>query len=413
MKIVDIICSEGKTGFYFDDQKAIKQGVKHDGMFYIGEAVTEGFDKIRIPGESISIMLILEDGQVAYGDCVAVQYSAAGGRDPLFLAQDFIPIIEGEIKERLLGKETRDFKKLAEEVDSMKIDGKRLHTAIRYGLTQSLLDAAAKAKKITRAEVVKEEYDTGVELKRVPIFSQSGDDRYLNADKMIIKEIDVMPHGLFNNIEEKLGLKGEKLKEYIQWLRERVIKHRTDENYNPIFHIDVYGTIGEMLENDLEAMTKYLGELGELARPFSLRIEGPMDVGERKAQMEALRDLRKSLEDNNIDVELVADEWCNTLEDVKYFAENKAGHMIQIKAPDLGGINNSIEAILFCNEVGIKSYLGGTCNGTGRSAEICTDVGIACNVGQVLAKPGMGVDEGIMLVNNEMNRVLALANSRK
>nr|WP_300006143.1 methylaspartate ammonia-lyase [Tissierella sp.] len=346
MKIVDIICSEGKTGFYFDDQKAIKQGVKHDGMFYIGEAVTDGFESIRLPGESISVMLVLEDGQVAYGDCAAVQYSGAAGRDPLFLAKDFIPIIEGEIKTRLVGKETKDFKELAQEVDSMEIDGKRLHTAIRYGLTQSLLDAAAKANHITRAEVIKKEYNTGVDFKRIPIFTQSGDDRYLNADKMIIKQADVMPHGLFNNVEEKLGLKGEKLKEYVEWLRERILKYRADEDYNPILHIDVYGTIGEMLDNDLEKMTNYLAELEELAKPFSLRIEGPMDVGERQAQMEALRDLTKNLDDRGIKVELVADEWCNTLDDVKYFAENKAGHMIQIKSPDLGGINNSIEAIL-------------------------------------------------------------------
>nr|WP_300005582.1 methylaspartate ammonia-lyase [Tissierella sp.] len=413
MKIVNIICSEGKTGFYFDDQKAIKQGVKHDGMFYIGEAVTDGFESIRLPGESISVMLVLEDGQVAYGDCAAVQYSGAAGRDPLFLAKDFIPIIEGEIKTRLVGKETKNFKELAEEVDSMEIDGKRLHTAIRYGITQSLLDAAAKAKHITRAEVIKEEYNTGVDFKRVPIFTQSGDDRYLNADKMIIKQADVMPHGLFNNVEEKLGLKGEKLKEYIEWLRERILKYRADEDYNPILHIDVYGTIGELLDNDLEKMTDYLAELEELAKPFSLRIEGPMDVGERQAQMEALRDLTKNLDDRGIKVELVADEWCNTLDDVKFFAENKAGHMIQIKSPDLGGINNSIEAILFCNEAGVKSYLGGTCNETGRSSEICVNIAIACGAGQVLAKPGMGVDEGIMLVNNEMNRVLALAKSRR
>ena len=32
-------------------------------------------------------MLILEDGQIAWGDCAAVQYSGAGGRDPLFLAR--------------------------------------------------------------------------------------------------------------------------------------------------------------------------------------------------------------------------------------------------------------------------------------------------------------------------------------
>lgn len=412
MKIVDIICSEGKTGFYFDDQKAIKQGAKHDGLFYIGQPKTEGFTAIRQPGESISVMIVLDDGQVAFGDCAAVQYSGAGGRDPLFLAKDFIPLIEGKIKERLLGEETTNFKDLAEKVDHMEIDGKRLHTAIRYGLTQALLDAAAKARKITMAEIIKEEYDTNIDLKRIPIFTQSGDDRYTNADKMIIKEADVLPHGLFNNVEEKLGLEGEKLVEYVEWLRDRVLKYRVNEDYNPVFHIDVYGTIGELLDDDTEKMTDYLGKLEEAAKPFKLKIEGPMDVGSREAQMEAMRDLRASLEARGIDVELVADEWCNTLEDVKYFAENKAGHMIQVKSPDLGGINNSIEALVYCNEVGIGAYLGGTCNETSRSAEICANIAIACGATQVLAKPGMGVDEGIMIINNEMNRVLALANRR-
>ena len=105
MKIVDIVCAAGKTGFYFDDQKAIKKGAKNDGMFYLGEPVIEGFTQIRQAGESISVLLVLEDGSVAHGDCAAVQYSGAGGRDPLFLAEDFIPLIEGEIKDRIVGKE--------------------------------------------------------------------------------------------------------------------------------------------------------------------------------------------------------------------------------------------------------------------------------------------------------------------
>ncbi|NLY45974.1 MAG: methylaspartate ammonia-lyase [Tissierella sp.] len=412
MKIVDIVCAAGKTGFYFDDQQAIKKGAKNDGMFYLGEPVIEGFTQVRQAGESISVLLILEDGSVAHGDCAAVKYSGAGGRDPLFLAEDFIPLIEGPIKEKLVGRDVVDFKEFAEEIDHMTIDGTRLHTAIRYGLTQAVLDAAAKAKKVTMAEVVKAEYNTGIELNRIPIFTQSGDDRYTNADKMIIKEADVLPHGLFNNVEEKLGLKGEKLIAYIEWLRDRVLTHRANEDYNPIFHIDVYGTIGELLNDDIEAMTEYLGKCEEAAKPFHLRIEGPMDVGSRTAQMEAMRDLRASLEAKGITVELVADEWCNTLEDVKYFADNKSGHMIQVKTPDLGGVNNTIEAITYCNEVGIGSYIGGTCNETGRSAEICANIAMACGATQILAKPGMGVDEGIMLVNNEMNRVLALASRR-
>ena len=92
MKIKNVVCSAGRTGFYFDDQRAIKSGAISDGATYIGEPVTEGFSRVRQSGESISVMIILEDNQIAFGDCAAVQYSGAGGRDPLFLAEDFIPI---------------------------------------------------------------------------------------------------------------------------------------------------------------------------------------------------------------------------------------------------------------------------------------------------------------------------------
>ena len=76
MKILDVVCSKGRTGFYFDDQRAIKKGAAHDGVFYKGVPVTEGFTSVRMPGESISVQIILEDGQVAFGDCAAVQYSS-------------------------------------------------------------------------------------------------------------------------------------------------------------------------------------------------------------------------------------------------------------------------------------------------------------------------------------------------
>ncbi|NLY21277.1 MAG: methylaspartate ammonia-lyase [Tissierellia bacterium] len=413
MKIVDVVCSPGLTGFYFDDQKAIKQGAGHDGLFYVGEPATDGFTSIRQAGESISVQLILEDGQVAFGDCAAVQYSGAGGRDPLFLAADFIPVIEKHIVPQLIGKELNSFKELAEEFDNLQVEGKRLHTAIRYGITQALLDAVAKSKHLTMAEVVKEEYNTGIDINRVPIFTQSGDDRYNNADKMIIKGADVLPHGLFNNVEEKLGKNGEKLKDYVAWLRDRIQKYKVEENYNPVIHIDVYGTIGEAFGDDVEVMVNYLAELEEIAKPYKLRIEGPMDVGSKDGQIKIMAELTAELDKRNINVEIVADEWCNTLQDVKDFVDAGAAHMIQVKTPDLGGINNTIEALIYCEDNKKGAYCGGTCNETNRSAEILTNIGMACAADQVLAKPGMGVDEGLMIVNNEMNRVMALVNRRK
>jgi len=413
MKIIDIVCSAGRTGFYFDDQRAIKKGAGQDGFTYTGAPLTEGFSSIRVAGESISIMIVLEDGQVAYGDCAAVQYSGAGGRDPLFIASDFIPVIEREIAPLLIGREITTFKALAEEFDALEISGKRLHTAIRYGVSQALLDAVAKSRKITMAEVVVDEYSTGIKLERIPIFGQSGDDRYNNVDKMIIKGIDVLPHALINHVETKLGLKGELLLEYVAWIRDRILKLRTREDYNPVFHIDVYGTIGLAFNNDMGAMVEYLKTLSDAAKPFKLRIEGPMDVEDREKQMLALKELCGRIDERGIAVEIVADEWCNTLEDVMYFADNKAGHMLQIKTPDLGGVNNVIEAILYCKAKGIGAYSGGTCNETNRSAEVTTQIAMACGAAQALAKPGMGVDEGYMIVNNEMNRVIALANRRK
>src|SRR6056297_1876099 len=122
MKIKDIICSESLTGFYFDDQAAIKAGASQDGFTYIGDALTDKFSQIRQKGEAVSIMLLLEDGSIAYGDATAVQYSGAGGRDPLFLAKDGISIINKYIKPELIGRELSSFKELAEEIDGFMVD---------------------------------------------------------------------------------------------------------------------------------------------------------------------------------------------------------------------------------------------------------------------------------------------------
>ncbi len=410
MKIIDVVCSAGRTGFYFDDQRAIKKGAAHDGMFYSGETVTEGFTSVRQAGESISVMIILEDGQIAYGDCAAVQYSGAGGRDPLFLAKDFIPLIDKYIKPELVGKEADNFRSLCEMMEAITIDGKRLHTAIRYGVSQAILDAVAKATNRLMCEVVADEYGCTVSDSPIPIFTQSGDDRYLNADKMIIKGAPVLPHALINNVHDKLGEHGEKLLEYVKWLRDRILSKRTDESYNPVFHLDLYGTIGAAFGDfNFSAMADYIAKVEQAAKPFHVRIEGPMDCdSDRETQIKALSGLTAELDRRGIDVELVADEWCNTLEDIKLFADNKAGHMIQIKTPDLGGINNTIEAVLYCKEKGVGAYQGGTCNETDRSAQVCVHCAMATQPVQILAKPGMGVDEGFMIAYNEMSRIIAV-----
>ena len=129
---------------------------------------------------------------------------------------------------------------------------------------------------------------------------------------------------------------------------------------------------------------------------------------DRHLHYETLRALREELHRRDIPVEIVADEWCNSLDDIRTLAEMQAVDMIQIKTPVLGGLNNSIEAVSLCREYGLKAYLGGTCNETERSAQLCVHVALATHPYQMLAKPGMGMDEGFMIVKNEMLRTQAL-----
>jgi len=412
MVITDVLAVPVRTGFFADDQAAIRAGALHDGFTYSGTPVTPGFRTIRQPGEAVSVLLLLSDGQVAHGDCAAVQYSGVGGRAPVFLAAPAAATIERHVAPLLRGREITTFRHVASEIDGLVVDGEPLHAAIRYGVTQALLDAVSRTRGVTMAEVVRDEYATGITIAPVPLFVQSGDERYTNVDKMVLKEADVLPHGLINEIDTKLGRDGERLLEYVAWVRDRILTLRARPDYSPRLHFDVYGTIGIAFDGDVDLVATYLTRLGETARPFSVCIEHVIDAGSRDAQVRVSAALHAALRDRKGSVLIAVDEWCNTLEDIELFVAAGAADVIHVKTPDLGGVNNTIEALLLVARHGLAAYCGGSCNETDRSAQVSAHIAMACGAVQVLAKPGMGVDEGMMIVGNEMARVVALVDAR-
>jgi methylaspartate ammonia-lyase len=407
MRITQVLSVPARTGFFTDDQAAIRIGVQADGFTYAGAPVTPGFTAVRQAGQAVSVMFVLDDGFAAQGDCAAVQYSGVGGRDVLFRAQDGQRMIAEHVAPALTGRELTTFRDMAPSLDALPV-----HTAVRYGITQALLAAVAHRRQVTMAEVVRDEYDTGVTLAPVPVFTQCGDERYNNVDKMILKEADALPHGLINNVAERLGAEGELFEAYLRWVRDRVLALRTREDYAPVLHFDTYGTIGLAFGMDTGRMADYLCRLADLAAPFQLRVEQPMDAGSREPQVEAMGKLRAALRERDSSAEIVIDEWCNTMDDIRVFTDAQAADVIHVKTPDLGGVNNTIDALLYVRRHGLAAYCGGTCNETDLSARVCTHIAMACGADQVLAKPGMGVDEGLMLVGNEMARVTALARAR-
>lgn len=402
-----------RAGFFIDDQAAIRAGAEHDGFGYAGPPVTPGFRRIREPGRAVSVLLVLDDGEVAHGDCATVQYIGVGGRDPVLDVDDACEQIRSHVRPLLIGRALGEFVPTAQEMDQVDVGGRPLHTAIRYGATQAVLDAVARSRRVTMAEVIRDEYDTRVDLLPVPVFVQSGDDRYGNVDKMVLKQAGALPHGLINSVATKLGERGEILLDYVRWVRDRVLHLRLTPDYQPKLHFDCYGTVGIAFDDDTERIADYLASLGAAAAPFRLRIEQPVDAGSTTGQIAAMADLRAALAARDAGVDIVADEWCNTVDDIERFVAARAADVVHVKTPDLGGVHHTAQALLTVRRAGLAAYCGGTCNETERSAQVSAHVAMACGADQVLAKPGMGVDEGLAIVGNEMDRVAALAVLRR
>ncbi|WP_372995018.1 methylaspartate ammonia-lyase [Lutispora sp.] len=412
MLVKKVICSEGLTGFYMDDKEAIKEGAKSDGFIYRGEPKTPGFKTVRQPGQAVSVMFVLENGDIAYGDCAVAQYAASGGREVPNTAQKLIDIINKEVVPYFEGKDIKEFKKTAEEFDRKLFNGVRLPAPIRYGVTQAILETVAKEQHLTMAEVIANEYGLELELKPVRINAQSGDERYTNVDKMILKQVGMMPHGLINNVEEKLGKNGEIFLEWVKWVKNR-IQDIGDPNYKPVMRYDVYGCIGKAFNNDLDKVVDYLIEVEKACAPYEVFIEMPIDLKSNDEQLKGMKYLRRKLDEAGSKLKLIIDEYANTYEEIVQWVDAKGADMIQVKTIDLGGINNIVDAVLYCKKNGVLAYQGGTCNETDKSALVCVNLAVATQPFAMAGKPGMGVDEGVMIVNNEQQRLLALLKAKK
>lgn len=412
MKVKKVLCAAGLTGFYMDDKEAIKEGARQDGFIYRGKPLTPGFDMIRQTGEAVSVILVLENGEAVYGDCAVAQYAASGGREAPMRARDLISIIERDVVPWLEGRDLTAFRKDAGEFDRLEVNGETLPASIRYGVTQAILEAVAKERRLTMAEVVASEYGLELVLEPVKINAQSGDDRYINVDKMILKRVGMMPHGLINNVEEKLGKNGEILLDYITWVKNRILDIGP-KGYNPTLRYDVYGCIGKAFNNDLDRVFDYLLKIDSICSPFQVFIEMPIDMKTNEAQLEGMKYLRRRLDEAGSGLKLIIDEYANTLEEIKVWVDAKGADMIQVKTIDLGGINNIVEAVLYCKANGVLAYQGGTCNETDKSARVCVNLALATQPFAMAGKPGMGVDEGVMIIHNEQERLLAMLRAKR
>jgi methylaspartate ammonia-lyase len=406
MRIDKALAVPVRGGYFNEDLEAITAGAVRDGFVFTGAPVSPGFDRINEPSEAVSIVLLLDNGQAVTGDAMSVEYSAAAGRRGRFRSQDQLPHIE-RVCEFLEGLDVTRFLGLCDQLEGQNFGAELHRPAVMYGVSQALLQAVAIERRQTAAEVVAEELGLALPDRMIPIYVQCGEDRHAGVDRMVLKGADAMPHGLINDIDAKVGRNGELLADYVSWVVSR-IKRFGGDGYQPELHFDVYGMIGKIFDHDVARIADYLVELERRSDQYQLCIETPVLMESRAAQIEMFTALREALSHRGSNVQLIVDEWANNLEDIRLFVSARAAHMINVKSPDLGSIAHAAQAVLDCWDGGVRPILGGSCTDTDQSARVVSHIALATRPAWVLARPGMGVDEGLEIVHNEMARTLAI-----
>lgn len=406
MRIHSISATGTEGGWYVDDRPAFVAGAVAEHYLVRGTPVTPGFERIREPGQTVCVLVELDDGSLAVGEGGSVTYAGIAGRDPVLRSDQAVTVVEQMIAPALAGADVGRFRILEETLRTIASSGSRLHSGILYAVSGALLSAVALARREPPAVTIAREWGLSIPPTDPRIGIQSGEDRYDGVDKAIYRRVGAFPHGLIKHVETDFGAHGELLLEYARWIMQRLGEHGVPEDYLPLIHFDCYGTIGRAFGLDMDAMVRYLGQLADVVRPLRLAIEAPVELDIQDEQLTVMRRLKDGLRMVPHPAPLlIADEWCNTLDDVRAFAKAEAADMVQIKMPDLGPVGDSIEAALICRQQGIGAYLGGSCNETDISARLAVHVAAATGCHQMLARPGMGVDEGVSIMRNELARL--------
>jgi len=400
-EIVDIKLVPTQGAYYYEDVAALQQRPTAESDRWTAPPATKGFRTAREVAETVSIGLRLSDGRLYWGDAVAVSYSGKAGRLGVYRSAPGIEELKAQFLPEFAGRHLGSFRRMAETLEQLD-----LHNASRYGASQALLAAVAGTRGVTPTEILCEEWHLPLPVGPIPIQGSCGNSRYENADKMIVNRLASLPHTQVDDIPKQLGNRGEVLLQYVRWLKER-IQTLGGPDYLPILHLDTHGSIAQIFWNDMGLISDYLKTLEAEAAPFGLRMESVFVAASRTEQIDCLARLKQKLQSNRSNVKLVADEWANTKTDILEFLRAGAADMIHIKMPDLGSLHCSLEAVLECRAHEVATLLGGSCIETDLSARASVHVALASRPDVFLAKPGMGINEAIQIVRNEMARTLS------
>jgi len=396
--IARIRVDTGIGGYWINDQLAVQTSARADGFFFEGQVSSPAFDAVRAPSMAYLVTAELDDGQAAYGDCVTVANAGYAGR-PVPLRREPAARVQAALQAGLGGRRYAGFREAAEALERVDLPA-GVELPVRFGVSQALLGAAAAAARTSMTAVLCREYGLPMPTRAFGFAGSCGGAWEANVDKAVVRGLAMFPQSAIQTPAEC-----ERLPAYAEWILQRVRKWGA-AGYMPDLHFDFHSSLGRMLDNDETRVMDYLARVSEKAGPCTVYFEDPLLSRGSEEAVERMASLRARLEARLGNARLVADEWANGPGQVEAFAAAGAAHAIQIKMPDNGSLLESIRALQACQRHGTLAYLGGSCNETDISSRASVHVGLAFGAWRMLTKPGLGFDEGLMIMTNEVSRTL-------
>lgn len=279
-----------------------------------------------------------------------------------------------------------------------------LHPAVRYGLSQALLAAVARARSVTPAEVIAEEYDLSRPEAPVPLLSTVG-----TAGATAIA-CDHRVAGLTirwpgEDPEEELGRNNGRLQGYLRRLSEYLAR-TVVAGYRPAIHLDVGGGLGVLYEYDAGKLLGAIYGLCRVAEPYPLVVADPVAMESRAEQIEKMAKLKRYIGMREFSVRLAAGAWVDSPAAARAFLEVEAADLLHLDMVRLGGVHPTVEIALAARERGAGVLLQS--HGDPAAAHIA----LALRPAFLSTGPDYEDGRGIAAFHNEMARTLAWLDAR-
>lgn len=394
--IAKVITVATSGSYYFEDLATIRQHRLSMAARYHTPSVGQSYPFVRTPASALSFGLVLSDGQVAWGDITAVSFAGKSGRDPLQSVSQTEHWLASEFSQWIQGQNPRSWL----ENEKQFLDAFSAQPAfVRYGVSQALAQAASLVRRQPAWRMFAEELTVPMsQLKAVPLQGSSGADFGAAVDRMLARRVPFLPQGQFEDLTEQIGEGGARL---LGWVAD--FKRRCERfHYVPTLTLDFHGALDEVFGRDIQRIAGFLDQLVQTAHPHPLHVESALMGADFSEFVQRMVELRSSVKTPAPALRLMADEWANSVDDMRALVAAGAVNGVHIKMPDTGTLWESVQAVRLLQQEAAFVLLGGSCNETMHSARLSTHLALVLRPDALLVKPGMGFDEACAMIEAEM-----------